>query len=209
METKSIIDLIIDADIIVQIVMIILVVASIVSWTIIFNKKSTLFKEKKLLHKFNKNFNIDAGLQNSVNANNSDFISQTLYQAKDELKNPNGVEIAYRRINLNITNRVEGLEKNISTLASIASSAPYIGLFGTVWGIMNAFIGLASVKQATIAIVAPGIAEALIATSIGLFAAIPANIFYNKLTIEVENINNNYQNIMQKFLVVMQREASK
>lgn len=207
MENQSIIPLILNADIVVQFVMFILVVASLISWTLIFHKKSALFKEKKLLKKFIKGFNIDQNLNTSINVNNDDFITHTLYDAKIELDKPNGVEIAYRRVNLIISQRIEQLEKNISTLASIASVAPYIGLFGTVWGIMNAFIGLASVKQATIAIVAPGIAEALIATAIGLFAAIPANIFYNKLTIEIDYISNSYQNIMQKFLVMIQREA--
>lgn len=206
MEVKSILDLILEAGIVVQIVMLILVLASLVSWTLIFNKKSLLFKEKRALKSFNKRFDINKNIDSCFNINNSDFISKTLRSVKVELEHKNGVEIAYRRISLVFNNRIETLEKSISTLATIASSAPYIGLFGTVWGIMHSFIGLASVKQATIAIVAPGIAEALIATAFGLFAAIPANIFYNKLTTEIENINNEYQNISQQFLIVMQRE---
>jgi biopolymer transport protein TolQ len=206
METKSIIDLILEAGIVVQVVMIILILASLISWTLILNKKSLLFNEQRALKSFLKQFDITKDVQHCCNVHNTDFITKTLHNATSELQHSNGVEIAYRRINLAVNTRIELLEKNISSLATIASAAPYIGLFGTVWGIMHSFIGLASVKQATIAIVAPGIAEALIATAFGLFAAIPANIFYNKLTTEVEDINNNYQTIIQQFLVVMQRE---
>jgi biopolymer transport protein TolQ len=207
MQTElSILSLIINADVVVQIVMALLIIASLVSWTLIFNKKSIVFKEKKLLKTFDKRFDIDKDLSSCFNHNGGDFVSKTLKGSEVELGYENGVEIAYRKINLQITQRVESLEKNLSTLASIASASPYIGLFGTVWGIMHSFLSLASVKQATIAIVAPGIAEALIATAFGLFAAIPANIFYNKLTTEVDEIHNKYQNIIQQFLVVMQRE---
>jgi biopolymer transport protein TolQ len=205
-EELSILGLIIAADVVVQAVMVILIIASIVSWTLIFNKKSVLFKERRLLKLFNSRFDMDKDLVGCFNINSQDEISKLLKDSKQELINPNGIEIAYRKLNLQITSRIEKLETNVSTLATIASSSPYIGLFGTVWGIMHSFLSLASVKQATIAIVAPGIAEALIATAFGLFAAIPANIFYNKLTTEIENIHNQYQNITQKFLVVMQRE---
>jgi biopolymer transport protein TolQ len=88
----------------------------------------------------------------------------------------------------------------------IASSSPYIGLFGTVWGIMHSFIALASVKQATIAIVAPGIAEALIATAFGLFAAIPATIAYNRLVSQVEEIGNQYTAFVEELFVILQRQ---
>jgi biopolymer transport protein TolQ len=206
-EELSIWGLIVAADLVVQIVMVVLIIASIISWTLIFNKKSTLFKEKKLLKDFNSRFNVDKDLLSCFNVNSQDDISQLLRDSKKELTiESSSIEVAHRKLNLQTTSRVEGLEKNISTLATIASSSPYIGLFGTVWGIMHSFLSLASVKQATIAIVAPGIAEALIATAFGLFAAIPANIFYNKLTTQIEDIHNQYQNISQKFLVVMQRE---
>jgi biopolymer transport protein TolQ len=95
--------------------------------------------------------------------------------------------------------------RGLSILAMIASSSPYIGLFGTVWGIMHSFIGLASVKQATIAIVAPGIAEALIATAFGLFAAIPATMAYNRLSSQVESIGNKYSSFIEELFVSFQR----
>jgi biopolymer transport protein TolQ len=115
-------------------------------------------------------------------------------------------ERAYRSMNTTINNEVDGLDKNLSILAMIASSSPYIGLFGTVWGIMHSFIGLASVKQATISIVAPGIAEALIATAFGLFAAIPATIAYNRLITQVGEINNKYTAFAETLFVNFQRK---
>jgi biopolymer transport protein TolQ len=202
----SILNLIIDADMVVQVVMVVLVVSSLISWTLIFNKKSIFTKESLSINSFNKGFNVNKDLKNCFNSNNTSFIAQVLQDSKNELDNKNGVEIAYRKISLNINNHIDTLEKSLSTLATIASSAPYIGLFGTVWGIMHSFLSLASVKQATIAVVAPGIAEALIATAFGLFAAIPANIFYNKLSADIENIHNKYQHISQQFLIIMQRE---
>jgi len=101
---------------------------------------------------------------------------------------------------------VDRLDHGLSVLAMIASSSPYIGLFGTVWGIMHSFIGLASVKQATISIVAPGIAEALIATAFGLFAAIPATIAYNRLITQVGEIQNKYTSFVEELFVSFQRQ---
>jgi len=115
-------------------------------------------------------------------------------------------ERAYRAMNTTASNEIDRLDSSLSVLAMIASSSPYIGLFGTVWGIMHSFIGLASVKQATIAIVAPGIAEALIATAFGLFAAIPATIAYNRLVSQVEEIGNKYTAFIEELFVIIQRQ---
>ena len=115
-------------------------------------------------------------------------------------------ERAYRSMNTSASNEIDRLDSSLSILAMIASSSPYIGLFGTVWGIMHSFIGLASVKQATIAIVAPGIAEALIATAFGLFAAIPATIAYNRLVSHVEEIGNKYTAFVEEIFVILQRQ---
>ena len=115
-------------------------------------------------------------------------------------------ERAYRSMNTAVNNEVDRLDHGLSILAMIASSSPYIGLFGTVWGIMHSFIGLASVKQATISIVAPGIAEALIATAFGLFAAIPATIAYNRLITQVGEINNKYTSFVEELFVTFQRQ---
>ncbi|HAD48202.1 MAG TPA: Tol-Pal system subunit TolQ, partial [Idiomarina sp.] len=96
---------------------------------------------------------------------------------------------------------------NLGILATIGSISPYIGLFGTVWGIMNAFIALGAVEQATLAMVAPGIAEALIATAMGLFAAIPAVIAYNRYVNRVEKVDNQYMNFIDEFVAILQRQA--
>jgi biopolymer transport protein TolQ len=114
-------------------------------------------------------------------------------------------ERAYRLMNTTANSEIERLDSNLSILAMIASSSPYIGLFGTVWGIMHSFIGLASVKQASIAVVAPGIAEALIATAFGLFAAIPATIAYNRLSSKIGDISHQYTAFIEKMFVIFQR----
>ena len=101
----------------------------------------------------------------------------------------------------------ENVERNLTFLATAGSTAPFIGLFGTVWGIMNAFIALGEVQQATLAMVAPGIAEALIATAIGLFAAIPAVIAYNRFSHQVEKLENSYGNFMEEFSAILHRQA--
>ena len=102
---------------------------------------------------------------------------------------------------------MDNLETNLAFLATVGSTSPYVGLFGTVWGIMNAFTALGNVKQATLALVAPGIAEALIATAIGLFAAIPAVIAYNRYVSDVERLNNRYDDFVEEFSSILQRQA--
>jgi biopolymer transport protein TolQ len=114
-------------------------------------------------------------------------------------------ERAYRLMNTEANSEIDRLDSNLSILAMIAASSPYIGLFGTVWGIMHSFIGLASVKQASIAVVAPGIAEALIATAFGLFAAIPATIAYNRLSSQIGDISHQYTAFIEKMFVIFQR----
>ena len=112
-----------------------------------------------------------------------------------------------RAMRVTLSREMEKLEANLPLLATIGSTSPYIGLFGTVWGIMNAFIALGQVKQATLQMVAPGIAEALIATAMGLFAAIPAVIAYNRFAHTVEKIESNYGNFMEEFSNILHRQA--
>jgi biopolymer transport protein TolQ len=102
---------------------------------------------------------------------------------------------------------MDGLESHLPVLASVGSVSPYIGLFGTVWGIMNAFRGLANVHQATLAAVAPGIAEALVATAIGLFAAIPAVVAYNRYATEIDRLANRFESFMEEFSNILQRQT--
>jgi biopolymer transport protein TolQ len=124
--------------------------------------------------------------------------------------NSNGqalVDGTYRAMRVVLSREVEELESRLPFLATAGSISPYIGLFGTVWGIMNAFIALGEVKQATLDMVAPGIAEALIATAIGLFAAIPAVIAYNRFSHQVEKLENGYANFMEEFSAILNRQA--
>jgi biopolymer transport protein TolQ len=108
---------------------------------------------------------------------------------------------------VSLSREIDDLETHLSFLATVGSTSPYVGLFGTVWGIMNAFRGLANVHQATLAMVAPGIAEALIATAMGLFAAIPAVIAYNRYSNDVERLENRYDNFLEEFTSILHRQA--
>jgi biopolymer transport protein TolQ len=216
----SILSLILGAGFVVQVVMFILVLMSIYSWTLILSKKKTLInanKDIKLFHqKFSASTNLEGlayqTLKKTTNQSSMARIFSTGYQELTHtVSDSNQVlivdaERAYRIMNTTANNEVDRLDNGLSILAMIASSSPYIGLFGTVWGIMHSFIGLASVKQATIAIVAPGIAEALIATAFGLFAAIPATIAYNRLTTQVGAISNKYTAFVEQLFVMFQRQ---
>lgn len=112
----------------------------------------------------------------------------------------------YRAMRVSLAREVEDLEVGLPALATIGSISPYIGLFGTVWGIMHAFVALAAVKNASLAMVAPPIAEALIATAMGLFAAIPAVVFYNRFSTKVEKLDSAYSNFMDEFSTILNRQ---
>jgi biopolymer transport protein TolQ len=216
----SIFSLIISAGFVVQLVMFVLVLMSIYSWTIIMSKKKTLIDADKDFKRFHNNFLADTELallhsqipdqvshrtpmEHIFGAGYGEFTHSTSASNQALVLNS---ERAYRSMNTAVNNEVDRLDHGLSVLAMIASSSPYIGLFGTVWGIMHSFIGLASVKQATISIVAPGIAEALIATAFGLFAAIPATIAYNRLITQVGEINNKYTSFIEELFVTFQRQ---
>ena len=216
----SIFSLIISAGFVVQVVMFVLVLMSIYSWTIIMSKKKTLMDANKDVKRFHNNFLSDTDLsilhgqipdqvssrtpmEHIFGAGYGEFTHTTSASNQALVMNS---ERAYRSMNPAVNNEVDRLDHGLSVLAMIASSSPYIGLFGTVWGIMHSFIGLASVKQATISIVAPGIAEALIATAFGLFAAIPATIAYNRLITQVGEIQNKYTSFVEELFVTFQRQ---
>ncbi|BBB22857.1 biopolymer transport protein TolQ [Abyssogena phaseoliformis symbiont OG214] len=215
----SIFSLILSAGFVVQVVMFILVLMSIYSWALILSKKKILIDANKDIKLFHQKFSADVDLeklahqtlQKATNQSSIERIFSTGFQELTHTtSNSNQVlidaERAYRIMNTTVNNEVDRLDSGLSILAMTASSSPYIGLFGTVWGIMHSFIGLASVKQATIAIVAPGIAEALIATAFGLFAAIPATIAYNRLISQVGSINNKYTAFVEQLFVMFQRQ---
>ena len=112
-----------------------------------------------------------------------------------------------RSMRVALSREMDRLEVNLPFLATVGSTSPYVGLFGTVWGIMHAFHALGNVRQATLALVAPGISEALVATAMGLFAAIPAVVAYNRYASQVERLNNRYQEFMEEFSTLLQRQS--
>ena len=216
----SIVGLIFNAGLVVQLVMIILVLMSIYSWTVIMSKKKILIDAANDIDDFHEEFERNDNLANlyknlpplASDWNAMEDIFGSGYKEFTHTKSTSNQSLimnserAYRAMNTSASNEIDRLDSSLSILAMIASSSPYIGLFGTVWGIMHSFIGLASVKQATIAVVAPGIAEALIATAFGLFAAIPATIAYNRLVSQVEDIGNRYTAFVEEIFVILQRQ---
>ncbi len=217
----SIIDLILNASFLVQLVMLILVIASIVSWTMIINKRVILKRAKSDAELFEEQFwsvedlsplytQITAsryepsGMEKIFEAGFKEFVrlnKQQNIEAKAVLDG------SQRSMRIAMNKEVDHLETNLSFLATVGSTSPYVGLFGTVWGIMNSFRALGTVQQATIAMVAPGISEALIATAMGLFAAIPAVIAYNRYSYDVERLINRYDNFMEEFSSILHRHA--
>ena len=205
----------------VQAVMLILVLASMASWKIIYLKVKTLKKAEQNTDDFEKIFWSGGSLGNlyesfSVRSPNDMPGLPIIFQAgyKEYMSNKNtgaldkkSVESVRRAMSAAYNREVDALDRHLPFLASVGSVSPYIGLFGTVWGIMNAFIGLANVAQASLAQVAPGIAEALIATAIGLFAAIPAVIAYNKFASKVDRISIRYESFMEEFINIMDRKG--
>ena len=197
----EIFDLLSNASLPVQIILLILVVASVLSWVLIFEKFFTLSKATKNSHEIEDQFwegesveklYIDLKEKDLTELETSELVLLTVYE---ELKGKSTkkieeLESVERLVRVVINREEERLSKNLSLLATISSSAPYIGLLGTVIGIINAFAGLSTTAQLTLSSVAPGISEALVATAVGLLAAIPALIGYNQLTRKLENILN-------------------
>lgn len=218
----SVIDLFINASLVVQIVIFILLLASVFSWMIIFERWIHINKSKQELISFEDVFWSDAGLEavykqgeeESHVAIGAECIFRSGYQeyrnTKDEeLESETVLEGAERAMRISLSREQASLEKHLPFLATVASASPYIGLFGTVWGIMNSFRGLAETNQATLSTVAPGISEALIATAIGLFAAIPSLIAYNRYTTSVETLISNFEDFMDEFSIVLRRDIYK
>jgi len=217
----SFIDLFLEASLLVQLVMLSLLLASVASWTIIFQRRKILKQATGSLTKFEDRFwsgtdlssiyqeltartGSNAGLELMFTAGFKEYAR--LRQASSSTPE-SIVDGAHRAMRVVLSREVDRLEHNLPFLATVGSISPYVGLFGTVWGIMNSFIALGAVQQATLQMVAPGIAEALIATAMGLFAAIPAVIAYNKFSNSVEKLENSYANFMEEFASILQREA--
>ncbi|MFP8967180.1 protein TolQ [Pokkaliibacter sp. CJK22405] len=209
-----------NASVLVQIVMLILFMASVLSWIIIFQRRAVMNSSRKALEEFEDRFwsGMDLSrLYREISANQDDdngvenIFASGIKEFSRMRQQPNvdpetvmqGVQ---RSLKVAVSKEQDKLEVHLPFLATVGSVSPYIGLFGTVWGIMNAFIGLSNVQQATLATVAPGIAEALIATAIGLFAAIPAVVAYNRFAAQVDRLLNHYETFADEFSAILYRK---
>lgn len=219
-QSMSIFALIANASFVVQLVMLLLVAASVASWVIIVQRWRLMDATRKQMNDFEEKFwsGVDLNqLYKECQENpepmgiESVFNSGLKEYSKLSKQVPNDpdtvMEGAQRAMRIAISRETEALENHLSFLATIGSTSPYIGLFGTVWGIMHSFQGLAMMKQATIASVAPGISEALIATAMGLLAAIPAVIFYNRFTNRLDQIVTGMQTFGEEFSSILHRQA--
>ncbi len=216
----SIFELVLEASLLVKFVMLILLGFSVACWAMIFQRRQALNLAKQQLKAFEDKFWSGADLSklyNEVSAKNEIQGIESLFIAgfkefarlrKSHIDNPQTiVDATHRAMRVALSREVDNLETHLPFMATVGSISPYIGLFGTVWGIMNSFIGLGAVQQATLAMVAPGIAEALIATAMGLFAAIPAVMAFNRFSHKVEKLENSYGNFMEEFASILQRQT--
>ncbi|MFK5948729.1 MAG: protein TolQ [Methylococcales bacterium] len=216
----SVFHLITNASFVVQFVMFILLVASVISWTFIFYKRKEFKQAFQVTDEFEQEFwsGQDLTLLYKKIAD-SEFESEGIekifsdgYKEFSRMQQKGAssviqVESAQRVMNIAMARELDRLEETLPFLATVGSTSPYVGLFGTVWGIMNSFRALGDVKQATLSLVAPGIAEALIATAIGLFAAIPAVVSYNFFTTRLDKLAGRYELFVDEFVVLLQRQA--
>ena len=216
----SIIHLVGNASFVVQLVMLLLVALSVVSWSFIFSKRAQLSLEKKRADQFEDRFWSGGDIaklygdlnKNRDNASGMEQIFLAGFKEFSRLRNQPGfdadavIDSVSRAMRVATARETEELETKLSFLATVGSTSPYIGLFGTVWGIMNSFRALGHVQVATLQSVAPGIAEALIATAIGLFAAIPAVIAYNKFADQTERLLNAYDTFSEEFIAILHRQ---
>jgi biopolymer transport protein TolQ len=215
----SIIDLLLHASFIVQLVMLLLIAASVASWAIILKKRKLLNESREAADRFESDFWSGgdlASLYNSIDGEMQTGMADIFVSGFREFSRLRGqlglagaqlLDGSRRAMKVAQLKETDRLEQSLSTLATIGSTSPYVGLFGTVWGILTAFQGLGNVQQATLATVAPGIAEALIATAMGLFAAIPAVVAYNRYADQVSRLELRYDTFMEELSTILQRHA--
>jgi biopolymer transport protein TolQ len=215
----SILNLVLGASLVVQLVMALLVVVSITSWAAIFRKLFALKRVKSLNDEFEREFWSGTSLNDlfasaAQNAKLSGPMERIFASGMREYQKLRERRIAdpgtlldgaRRAMRASFQRELDEVESNLSFLASVGSVSPYVGLFGTVWGIMHAFVGLASLQQVTLATVAPGIAEALVATAIGLFAAIPAVVAYNRFARDIDRVAIKLETFIEEFSNILQR----
>lgn len=221
MNDMSIISLVTGASLVVQFVMMLLLFASIGSWTIIFARRKVLKQARSDSDRFEQRFwsgtdlNVMYGQVSRKDhiTTGMEGIFESGFREFARLREKPGFDAmgiiagSQRSMRVTLVREMEKLEMHLSFLATVGSTSPYVGLFGTVWGIMNSFRSLGNVQHATLAHVAPGIAEALIATAIGLFAAIPAVVAYNHFSNDVERLQNRYDTFLEEFSSLLQRHA--
>ncbi len=217
-----IIEIVLNASWVVKFVMALLLAASLASWSVIFRKRTLLRRAGADAERFEGNFwsggDLSAlyraiegrrkavnGMESIFEAGFREFNRQRQHSGANAAQILEGSQRAMRVAQMR---EVDRLEHNLAMLATIGSISPYVGLFGTVWGIMSAFHSLGNVQQATLAMVAPGIAEALVATAMGLFAAIPAVIAYNRYADQVTRLEVRYDTFMEEFATILQRHAA-
>ncbi|MBT8138427.1 MAG: protein TolQ [Gammaproteobacteria bacterium] len=221
-EQLSIWQLILEATLLVQCVMGVLLLASLVSWVMIFQRAGVYRRARRELVRFEDEFWSGVDLSQLYRAGNEraergavtgvEAIFRAGYKEFSRLRQQGGIESdalmagSERAMRVALAREEEELGKHLPFLANVGSASPYIGLLGTVWGVMNSFRGLANVKQATLASVAPGISEALIATAMGLFAAIPAVIAYNRFSARVDMLLSRYETFAEEFSSILHRQ---
>ncbi len=217
----SIASLILGASLLVKLVMIVLLIASLASWALIFAKRRQMRQARAEMQAFEDEFWSSEDLTELYNRISTsptettgvEKIFESGFREFARLRKRDGLDAgdildgAQRAMKVAVSRELEALEMNLPTLATVGSVSPYIGLFGTVWGIMNSFQSLANVHQATLAMVAPGISEALVATAMGLFAAIPAVIAYNRYANLIDRIFGRYDIFVEEFLAILRRQV--
>jgi biopolymer transport protein TolQ len=218
----SILQLILNASWVVQGIMLLLAAVSVMSWYYIFRKLFAIKRAQRQTDDFERTFwsrpELNALYQSAMNARHLTGILERIFEAgfRDFVKLKTQrvdasdlVDGARRAMRATYQREMDYLESHLAFLASVGSVSPYVGLLGTVWGIMHSFRGLANVAQATLAAVAPGIAEALVATAIGLFAAIPAVVAYNRYSHDIERLAVRFESFMEEFSNILQRQAAR
>jgi biopolymer transport protein TolQ len=218
----SIVQLLLQASWVVQAVVALLVAVSVISWAAIFRKLFALRRVRAKNDEFERDFWSGSNLNELYNAAAQSarqggpteriFASgmREFHKLRERRITDSGALLdgARRAMRASFQRELDVLEANLSFLGTVGSVAPYVGLFGTVWGIMHAFTGLASLAQVTLATVAPGIAEALVATAIGLFAAIPAVVAYNRFAHDIDRVANGMETFMEEFSNILQRNVA-
>ena len=219
-EQLSIYEILVNASPLVQFVMVILALASVISWMMIFQRWFALNRVRRQMDDFEEEFwsgvdlrELYGELEEEEQLNGSETVFQSGFREFLRLSEQAGADPdavmqgVQRAMRVALTREEESLERHLAFLATVGSTSPYVGLFGTVWGIMNAFRNLANMSQATLASVAPGISEALIATAMGLFAAIPAVIGYNRFSARVEVLMKRYEAFADELTSILYRAS--